>query len=434
MGRNKESFAGGRETMRVESALNCGREGITAHGQAISVIGDNIANTNTAGFKTSRAEFSDLLAEGQDGRQSETLPMGGSGSTLSEVRVIFEAGVIESTGRTLDAGIDGGGFFIVGDPADPKYSRAGNFSIDSEGLLVNSDGEPVLGLAPGGSELAALNMYGVNAGGAATTQASVIGNLNAADNITTVPTNPQSFREIGETATYGNTVGVYDSLGQRHEVTVQYYKTGANTWVVQAYVDGGEVGGTAGVPVQLGQNTTLTFDSSGAITADNQAAAVLAAQPAWSNGAAAGSFNLNFGGFTQFASPSTLSNVTQDGTGVGSISGYEIMTDGQVVAKYDTGTTLLIGTIQLADFTNKDGLVRAGSTAFRATEDAGTRTTGNPGIGTLGKLQGGALERSTVDISTQFVDMILFQRGYQANSQTINAANQLIRDTIQLVR
>jgi len=421
--------------MRIESALYSGKAGLMAHGQAISVIGDNIANSNTTGFKSSRVEFADLLSEGLEGRQSTTLAPVGSGVAVNAVRQMFEGGLIEPTGRQLDAGIDGEGFFMCGDVTNPYYSRAGNFFINSEGLLVNSDGETVLGLLPGGTALSTINMYAAGtASGVATSMAKLVGNLDAQSSATAVSANPQSFNEIARLASYVTGFSVYDSLGQMHNVTLAFFKTGANAWTAQAYMDGADVGGMAGVPVQIGGNAALTFTSAGTIDPASAAAAVITAAPNYSNGAAAGNFAINLASFTQYAAPSSLASVTQDGKGVGNVKGYEIQSDGRILAIMDSGTTQTIATIQLANFGNKDGLDRVGNTMFRADETAGERVTGSPGTGALGKLVGGALERSTVDIASQFVELVLYQRGYQANSQTFSVASDMIRETIQLMR
>ena len=420
--------------MRLESAVNCGREGITVHGQAISVVGDNIANLNTDGYKTSRTEFSDLLADGSAGGDTDTTPPVGSGVTIADIRQMFEMGVIDPTGRDLDAGIDGGGFFLVGSTTDTLYSRAGNFSVDKNGNLVNAEGLPVLGYAPGSTTLSPITMNNIQLTGRATTTATLTGNVDATLKATTVPTSPETFSDISKNASYMTTLTVYDSLGAQHTAAIAFFKTANNTFTVQAYMDGADVGGQAGKPVLIGSKEGLAFSSSGVIDAANQANAKITANAAYGNGAAAGSFTIDLSKFTQFATSSTLQSVAQDGQSAGNVQSFEIRSNGELHANLDSGSSQLVGTIILANFVNLDGLDRAGSCTFRATDDAGTRTVGTPGVGTMGKLQGQALERSNVDMSAQFVDLVIYQRGYQANSQTISAANQLLRDTLALIR
>ena len=420
--------------MRLESALISGREGISSHGQAISVVGDNISNVNTDGYKTSRVEFADLLPCGASGDPASTDEAVGCGAYVTDVRQVFDQGMLESTGRTLDVGIDGGGFFIVGDSANPMYSRAGNFSVNVDGNLVNGLDQQVLGYAPGATTLSPLSLNNINLTGSVTTTASLTGNINASLPLTTVPANPQTFQELGQAASYVATMDVYDSLGQSHNVSVNYFKTGMNTWTVQAYMDGGDVGGTAGVPVKVGTDATLTFNTSGALDAANAANAKITATPAYGNGAAGGNFTIDFSKFTQFASASSLSGLAQNGQSAGNVKNFEIATDGGLYANLDSGARQLVGTIQLANFTNVDGLQRSGSLIFRSSEDTGTISVGTPGNGAFGKLMGGTLERSNVDITNEFVDLVVLQRGSQANSQTLQVGNELLRDTIALMR
>ncbi|RIL10345.1 MAG: hypothetical protein DCC75_04545 [Proteobacteria bacterium] len=421
--------------MRLESALYSGREGLQAHGQALSVIGDNISNSNTVGYKTSRVEFADLFVGGRDGAQSTNIPSGGGGVALSRVRQIFEGGVLGDTGRSLDIGIDGGGFFMVGSTESPFYSRAGNFQIDEEGFLANSEGMRVLGLAPGGTTIGEINMVDLQQSGTPTSAASIVGNLSSTSTTTAAVANPETFSDINQAASFISNLTVYDSLGDSHTVTMAYYKTGTNAWTVQAYIDGADVnGGTEGVPVKLGADLNLQFDGTGVLTAASQAASTITAAPNYANGATAGNFTINLASFSQFATPSSISAVTQNGLGAGNVKSYEIRDNGEIYALRDSGTSQLVATIQLADFNNKDGLERAGNSLFRTGESAGDAATGTPGTSTLGYLRGGTLERSTVDLAGQFIDLVLFQRGYQASSQVLGSTSDMIRDTIALIR
>lgn len=417
--------------MRLETAIYASREGITAHGQALAVIGDNVSNANTTAYRAARAEFTDLLPDGE--RQSESTPSVGSGVALSRVRIMPIAGVIEQTDRALDVALDGRGFLVVGSAADQLYTRAGNLAINGEGILVDANGYAVLGYVGDGTSLTELDTRKVTTSSKATSASSMFGNLDASSAVTTVPANPASFTEIGQLASFTNNMQVYDSLGAAHDVTVAFFKTAANTWTAQAYIDGADTGGTAGVPVSLG-STTLSFGSDGRIPETGQAAVVINAAPAYGNGAAAGSFTIALGGFTQFAGSSQLLSVNQDGQGAGNIQNYEIDETGNFIAVMDNGQRVAIGTIQLANFPNFDGMERIGNGLFRATDAAGERTLGAPGTVGFGKTQDGSLERSNVDIADQFVNMVLYQRGYQANSQTLNASSQMLRETLQLIR
>ncbi len=420
--------------MRLESALFSSKEGLNAHGQAISVVGDNVANANTVAYKTSRVEFADLFALGKDGG-SNAMPRSGSGVAVARVRQIHETGVLESTGRSLDAGIAGDGFFMVGDIESPLYTRAGNFSINSDGLLVNTEGDTVLGLQGTGTTLGTLNLKNIQATGAATSLMTLFGNLNSSNEVKAAPASPSTFNEINQAAGFVvPALSVNDSLGASHNVKLAFFKTDTNTWEARAYMDGADVGGTAGVPVQVGGPTALKFSSSGVILAADKANAKMAVSAAYSGGAAAGNFSIDLSSFTQFSGTNEMNSVSQDGKAAGNVKSYEFRSDGTIMALLDSGSTVQIGTIQLAQFPNVDGLERAGNATFRRGPNTGDPVISNPGEKGTGKIEGASLERSTVDVANQFVDLVLFQRGYQANSQTLSAANQLLQGTLQLIR
>jgi flagellar hook protein FlgE len=230
-----------------------------------------------------------------------------------------------------------------------------------------------------------------------------------------------------------STLEVFDSLGVRHALTLGYFKTAANAWTVQAYADGGDTGGTAGVP-QLVGSTTLNFGTDGIIPEASKAGAVLTTNAAWAGGAAAGSFTINLGNFTQYGGTNDIKSVSQDGTGAGKIKDYQIDKDGKVYATLDSGLPSLIGSIVLANFVNKDGLIRTGNSTYIAGPEVGTESQALPGASGVGQLAGASLERSTVDIAEQFVNLVIYQRGYQANSQALNVANDTLKQTIQLMR
>lgn len=420
--------------MRLETAVLSSIQGINAHGLAIAVIGDNLANVNTTAGKSSRPEFSSLLSEGFDGSSTSAEPSTGSGVRVSDIRVVQELGPIEDTGRALDVAVDGPGFFIIGDETNRLYSRAGDFSINEEGILVNSKGLAVQGFAPGGTTLQNLNLLNVNISATATTTLAIAGNIDARLPTTTAPTTaPATFSELYSNASYSSVVSPTDSLGQKHSVSLVYYKTGAGTFTVQAYIDGADVGGTAGVPTKLGSDATLTFNTSGGIDAANQAAATLSLNPAYSNGAAAGNFTINLASFTSTASPSAPKTLVDNGKSVGSVNEFQVEPDGEILAVLDNGQNVSIGTIALAKFPNVDGLEKAGDNMMRTTTTTGDPTVSAAGSGGTGALRGFALERSTVDIATEFSEMILFQRGYQANSQALKSASDLMQQTLALI-
>jgi flagellar hook protein FlgE len=166
--------------MRIESALISSQQGLDAHGKAIAVIGDNVANSNTVGYKASRTEFRDMLSIGPDGVDTAKLPASGSGAAIQRVRQLWEGGSLDETGRALDVAVDGNGFFMVQDSSGVYLTRAGNFQIDQSGYLVNSTGKQVLGFPSGSTTLGAIDMINLNTSGAPTTQAAINGGDHAA--------------------------------------------------------------------------------------------------------------------------------------------------------------------------------------------------------------------------------------------------------------
>lgn len=420
--------------MRIESALNTGREGITAHGQAIAVVGDNISNANTIGYKNQRAIFADMLGETPGDRVAEVVSGAGDGVSIRDIQSNFEVGPIQGTGRDLDVALSGNGFFMVGDVAAPQLTRAGSFEIDGEGFLVTNFGMPVLGYTGADAvNLGKIDMTKVDLEIVATTQVQLFGNLNSAAPSSTPPANPISFQEINSTAAHTNIVSVYDSLGQRHEVVFAYYRDGVNSWTVQAFANGADVGQVADQPVPLGQ-TQLTFGTDGRITPESLATSVININANWGNGAAPSAFAADLSAFSQFSGATLVTNFTQNGVGVGEITGYEINAQGVISARLTNGLTARIGSVSVATVTNEDGLVRSGTSTYVATQDAGVVTPGQAGTGARSKLLSQSLESSNVDLAGQFVDLVILQRAYSANSKVISTASDIIKDTIALVR
>lgn len=431
--------------MRLETALNASRSGLEVHGQAMSVISDNIANVETIGFKGSRARFGDLMSDYQGTRDSSTLRTGSGAETIT-IQTINQQGQVEFTGRALDNAIQGKGYFIVGDAENPFYTKAGNFRLDKEGNLVTQDGKLVLGSlstttttdteteTPETDTLEAINLLNIGVTAKATTVGTLKGNLSSTSTATTVPANPETFNEIGASASAVSNISVYDSLGQKHNIYLAFFKTEANKWTANAYIDGADVsGGTAGKPSLVG-TSSLTFTDSGTIAEANQEASKLAAAITYGNGAAAGAISIDLSSYTQTANPSQPQLISQDGLAAGSISSYEFRPNGEIYATLSSGSLVKVGSLKLANFANEDGLKRIGGTYFQATDAAGKVANDLPDTNGVGTIQNGALERSAVDLQNEFTEVIVIQNGYRANSQMINSTVELLRRTIDLMR
>lgn len=421
--------------MRLESALYSSSEGINAHGQALSVVGDNIANANTVAFKDSRVEFSDLLSNSGGGDQDDVADGIGNGVKVEKVRQIHATGTIEFTGKSLDLAIAGNGFLVAGSEASPTYTRAGNLSVNAEGVLTTRDGVPILGYQGSSATLGEINLTQLDLTSQPTTTATISGNVSSTtETLAAIPATFASFSDLNSIAGYTSSITAYDSLGNPQEVTLAFFKTDTNTWEGQAYVDGAVVGQDAGTPVRVGQGAALAFEPDGQIADAGAGAASLDIAINYANGAAAGAFTVDMASFTQFGGTSIVKSYVQDGSGVGDVRDYEFQSDGSISALLDSGSTVLVGRLPIASFINPEGLDRVGNGFYRASSTSGDPTLGIAGQSGAGEVQGGALELSTVDIAKQFVDLVLYQRGYQANSKVFGTAGDMIRDTLQLMR
>ncbi|MCB0320057.1 MAG: flagellar hook-basal body complex protein, partial [Bdellovibrionales bacterium] len=378
--------------MRLESALYSSASGLDAHGDAISVIGDNVSNANTIAYKSGNVRFSDLLAEGPEEGSSTAEPVIGAGVEVAQVRQNHSSGVIESTGRALDLAIDGEGYLAVGDPSAPTYTRAGTLIIDDKGLLATASGHHVLGFTGiDTASIGTIDMLNIDTSGNPSSLIALAGNLNSTLSETTVVTDPATFNEVGSNASFTNSITAYDSLGDSHEVLVAFYRTEPNHWTVQAYIDGGEVQGEPGIPVQLGEDVELVFNGDGSLADESLNSAKIVATPQYSNGAIPGAFDLTFDRFTQFAGSNFTTVITQDGEGTGDIKGYDIQQDGSIVALLSSGTEVKVGTLPLSNFNNDEGLVRTGNALFTQSEVSGDPAVGIAGTEGFGTIQSRAL-------------------------------------------
>jgi flagellar hook protein FlgE len=416
-------------------SFSAGLSGLNANAQALSVIGNNLANLNTVGFKASTVTFEDLVYQNVGGSTDNPTQIG-LGVGIAQVSPVFAQGTIESSRVSTNVAIQGNGFFMLDGSSGPSYTRSGNFSFDKDGTLVSPDGQQVLGyttLDPVTKQIIATGQPtfinvppGLLRAPVATTQFSMITNLDAGS------TTGNSFT---------TSVTMYDSLGASHVTTMTYTKTGSGTWTYDLSTDGGEVvGGTAGTPFSLAAGS-LGFDPNGVLTSVNGAAPadVSITTPAWTDGAAANTLLWNVLDvnnnpvLTGFASQSATSTISQNGASAGTVASVVINPDGSIVAQ-GGGQTINIAQLALANFNNPAGLIKLGSNRFGDYSAAGIRSVGVPGSGGRGTLVGSALEQSNVDMAREFTQMIVAQRGYQANSKVITVSDELLLDTLQLKR
>jgi flagellar hook protein FlgE len=410
--------------------------GLNVNQQKLNVIGNNLANINTIGYKASTVQFMDLVSQSVGGSSANPMQVG-LGVTTGSISPSFKQGGIENTGVPTNVAIQGNGFFVVGDSTNRSYTRAGDFAFDADGMLVTADGLPVQGytatdpttgaIITTGQPGSILVPPGVLRAPTATTQFGTVTNLDSAAIV------------AGE---FTASVQVYDSLGTPHVATITYTNTAPGAWDYEMTVPGEEIaGGTVGTPSVIGTGN-LSFDGDGKLDLVNGAAAadVDIVGPAWANGATSTDFTWDLvdvngvASLTGFDGPSATSSVTQNGAAAGTINSISINSEGEILATFGTGSSVSVGQLALANFNNPQGLVKLGSNRFGESASAGIPNVGVAGTGGRGTLIGSSLEQSNVDIAQEFTQMILAQRGYQANSKSITVADELLVDTLNLKR
>ncbi|MEP6890885.1 MAG: flagellar hook protein FlgE [Nitrospirota bacterium] len=407
--------------MGILTSLFSAVSGLNTYGNAMSVIGNNIANVGTAGFKSSRASFADLVSASLGG--GSTTGKVGLGVFLNDVQTSFVQGSLSNTGNTLDLAIDGNGFFNLRDNAGTvSYSRAGQFKVNNLGEIVDPSGRFLQGYQASATGIILGTVGNITLSTAtiapqATSTADVEANLNAASTV------PATAFDATDATTYNfsNGMTIYDSLGAQHQVQMYYVKAAANTWNLHSQIDGGAT--TA--------RTDLVFNSSGVLTGGGAQTFSL---PITGGAATPQSVAMDFSAITQYGSASNLTNQTQDGFTSGSFQSLSIDSGGQVLAKFSNGQTRTLAQIVLSRFTNPDGLTRSGENGFAETIDSGAPLDGAPTNNGLGRLLSQTIEQSNVDLGKEFVDMIITQRAFQANSKTITTSDEMLQELVNLKR
>jgi flagellar hook protein FlgE len=428
--------------MSILRAMYSGTSGLNAEGQALGVVGDNVANTNTVGFKQSRAIFEDVLG-GAVGTKSP-----GAGVRMTRAQQIFAQGTLLNTGQATDLALSGDGFFVVhgtvGGITGNFYTRAGQMSLREDGTLVNQQGLPLQGYAalPNGQFAAGMSSIQVPTGEIpprATTAFQVQANMDATSQTPALAWDPQN---PAATSNFSTSVRVYDSLGNPHQVDVYFRKTGANAWEWHALAAGGEVqGGVQGQNFEFATGS-LQFTNTGAL---NQSTLLSGGTVSFIGAAPNQAISFDFGtaianggtgldGITQFGSPSNVSAQKQDGYASGALSGLKVDGDGVVRGIYTNGEQLPVAKLAIAKFRSNDGLGRAGQNLWTQTRESGEPAIGAAGSGGRAAVVSGALEQSNVDIAAQFVNLISHQRAFQANSKTITTADEMLQELMNIKR
>ena len=417
-----------------------GLSGLSVSSTNLDVIGNNVANANTIGYKESQAQFTDIYANSLAGSGASEI---GIGSRVATVAQGFNQGGIKPTNNPLDVAINGNGFFRMNDGGVVSYSRNGQFLVDAKGFLVNATGSNVTGYMADqdgnvvATQLANLNLTSTDI----TPKQTSVFNLGFNLNSNSIPptTNPTTLMpfDVNNPKSYNNTTSgeIFDSLGNSHVLSVYFQKTlTPGNWNIFATVDGKT--DNLGVPqfVTL-DNTSLTFDNNGNLTSPsvplNVSVNLNSINPA--QGAASPlDFSLDLSKSTQFGSPFGVNVHSHDGFTSGKLAGYTISAEGIIQGTFTNGRTKTLGQIALSNFANPQGLTPTGNGNWIETPESGQPLVGTPKTGTLGVLASSSVEEANIDLTAELVKMITAQRMYQANAKTIETQNSIMQTLVNL--
>ena len=410
--------------------------GLDADQQALSVVANNLANMNTVGYKDQQVNFQDLLYQtlGQNGAGNQIQV--GSGSSVASVSGDFNNGDISSTGVDSDVAISGNGFLVTQLNGTTQYTRAGDFQVNTAGYLTTQEGQYVMGYSAtnGTINQGALTQLQVGTGSmvpaTATSSADITANLSSG---------------TATNGTYSTTMNVYDSLGTEHTLNFTFTKTASNTWSYNVTIPSADLSSTS-TSNTVGTGT-LTFNSDGTLatvnsTAVSSTAASTSAITVSNLGDGAANLTVNWGLsdakgnslITQTSSDSAATEKSQNGYASGTLEKFSVANDGTIDGTFSNGQTLAIGQLAMAQFGNDGGLSLVGNNSYQSTASSGQAVIGTAGTGGLGTLTGGSIEASNVDMATEFSNMIIDQRAYEANAKVISAFDQISQDTINIQR
>jgi flagellar hook protein FlgE len=412
-----------------------GLSGLTASANELDVIGNNIANANTVGFKQGQAQFADMYANSVATAVNNQI---GLGTKLGSVQQQFGQGTITTTSQALDVAINGSGFYQMSNNGAVTYTRNGVFQLDKNGNIVNAQGLQLMGYAANAKGVinsaatVPLTVPTANIAPGATANITAQFNLNSQDALPiTKPFNYQDPTSYN----YSTSINAYDSLGGTQQVNMYFAKTASGTW--EAYS-----GVSTAAPTDLG---AVSFNTAGNLAGTSVSAAGAAAGvtsnatgrytftiPTTGGSTTPQSLTLNLSGTTQYGGKDGVTNLTQDGFATGQLTGFTIGTDGTLTGNYSNGQTAALGQIVLANFNNPNGLVNLGGNQFQQTSASGVPQVSTPGTTNHGTLQGGAVENSNVDLTGELVNLITAQRNYQANSQTLKTQKAVDQTILSL--
>jgi flagellar hook protein FlgE len=426
--------------MGILSSMYTGITGLQGQGEALAVYGDNIANANTIGFKTSRPEFQDVIAKSVRGLLGGNQI--GRGTRLAAVTPIFSQGSIIQTESATDLSITGNGFFIIDGQEGQSFTRNGAFHFDKDGKLINSDGYRVQGSQADDkgkitSKMGDISVNRTVVDAEKTTKVNMFMNMDLrADKLLEFdPSRPE------QTCHFATGVTVYDTAGTAHVVTLFFNKVDDGVWKWRAMAKGDEVvGGLKDTLVEQASGA-LTFDTDGRLNTQQ----VEHSSFQFNKGALPDQFiNFNFGEdksnggtglqVTQYGTASEAYRTTQDGFTAGTLAGLSFNDDGVLAAVYTNGQNINLAQLALAKFENPEGLFKVGQNRYRESRLSGQATIGSPGTGGRGTVSSKTIESSTTDIASEFINLMTAQRNFQANSRIVSVADEMMQEVLSLKR
>ncbi|HAF53974.1 MAG TPA: flagellar hook protein FlgE [Thauera sp.] len=446
-----------------------GLSGLNVSSKALDIISNNVANTNTVGFKSGGAIFADVYAASLTG--SVTGKQVGAGSTLGAVRQTFTQGNLTTTNNPLDLAINGDGFFIVGRPDGPNvYTRNGQFELDKNGFIVTPTGEKLMGF----QSLASAGQLPSPVGGLKELQIPIIGSLPQTTDTITIggnldanslspaemypsvfegdadglfPLDGDNWRDA-RSYNFSTSIEVFDSLGKSHELTFYFEKLKnvaddpatpavdeevTNTWRVHTSVDGDRPLPNS-APDANDFVWELKFDEKGLLVTTTGPSTVnpFLVPPEYTPDASPMSFSVDFANMRQIGGPYLITELTQNGYTGGELAGVSVGRDGIITGRYTNGETVALAQLGIQTFRNPNALNSIGNNYWEATLDSGLTAPTKPGEGVAGVISSGMVEDANVELTQELVQMIIQQRNYQANAQSIKAQDQILQTLVNL--
>jgi flagellar hook protein FlgE len=426
--------------MGILGSFNIGVTGLKAAGDSMTVVGDNIANAGTFGFKSSRPEFQDLLSrslKGIDGGYQM-----GSGTKMAHITPLFTQGTITRTSNVTDLAINGAGFFVVDTNFGRGYTRDGSFRFDKEGNMITADGEQVLGFKADkkgeiSNQLGKIKLGNTTIPAQGTEKVEVNMNLDSRQNVKVF-----NVEKPDETSNFNTGITVFDNVGTERLINIYFNKTADNAWEYHALVNGEDAaGGVPGKMVEMASGS-ITFNDQGQL----QDVAEGANAFNFNKGAKPGQkIEFNFGtsiakggdgkdAITQYGSDSSVNRHTQDGYSAATLASMSFNDKGILSAVYDNGVQMDIAQVGIAKFENDEGLAKMGGNLFKDTKNSGQPAIGKPGFDGRGAVLSKSIELSNVDIADEFISLMNAQRNFQANTRTITTSDQMLQEVLNIKR